>query len=151
MIAIGDSDSDDVNIDDSDLQTIIENENFFANKKGKMSKTNCIEDKDCKKYDSDSYCYKNKCLNIHKRCKVSKIKKCLKRTYSDDGKECCDKKSKCVSHIDNNGIKNEICIKKDKLEKAKIGDNCESNSDCKSTIVKTKNVERKKQRYERIN
>ena len=117
---------------DTDLKKILENDNFFLNNKSKFSGVSCDNDNTCKQLDSDHFCYKNKCVGIHKRCNVSKIDRCIREPNSVNvDKDCCDKNRNCV-YFEVDGIKNQICVNKQSL--FNIGDKCNKNSECKSNF-----------------
>jgi hypothetical protein len=120
------------NLSNSDISDIKDNKNFYVNDKGKID---CKTDSFCKINNKDSYCYKNKCVLIHKRCKKNKKEDCLKNTNVNYETDCCDKNSKCVektTRTDGIDITDELCISRDNLKKGNIGNGCNKNTHCKS-------------------
>ena len=74
-------------IDDSEISNLIESGNYFMDDESKYSDRRCKQDKFCKNLDNDHKCFKNKCVGIHKRCKVSKNEACIKNSKRVDIKD----------------------------------------------------------------
>lgn len=126
-----------VNLSNSDISELKDNENFYFDDKGDISKIDCQNDSYCRSIDKDSVCFKNKCVSINKRCNLKEINSCLSGTNKDKEKNCCDIKSRCVKLEDTN---DGICINVDKLSKGNIGESCFENKNCKSN--KCSNINR---------
>ena len=118
-----------VNLSNSNISELKENENFYFDDKGEISQIDCQNDRYCRSIDKDSVCYKNKCVSINKRCNLDDINSCLSGTNTDEEKNCCDIKSRCVKIKDTN---DGICVNLDKLPKGNIGESCFENKNCKS-------------------
>ena len=119
------SNSDQENLKESELEKFKDNEDYYFNDSGEISKLSCEEDSFCKSKNKDGYCYKNKCVTIHKRCKVFENETCLKGISRVE--DCCDEKSNCIDE----GL-NEICVNRSGLPKSNVGQGCFKDKQCKS-------------------